>query len=530
MFRGDTSGYTQNNSRQGPHPSSYGHFSDKIELMRACGPPLALRRLLFPGLFLLVRGIAHGEVFVLPDLVMIRDAEPDIPPPHQFPDLAATWKLAPPRYRRQYAIPIEVYLKGPESLPGNLPLVDAAAGIDALKLPKFAAPTELEPRQSGTWTASVILDIQEGVDFDAGHTFGSIGKIGAAVFAPFPEESLRPWSGEAGWARSGMLSGTAKIGMKEGGGVLPYSIASLNWDRGINQSDKYLVELHYFGYSAYRLSVLGAVDLSFRFGENNWSLITKVEGGLSHTGNDTEEGVRGVLAIGLDLPAYGLRNELGVDIVYEDSGKIRAMPFLGFNWLPDDNISVYAQAEFFMRYPESLGSAFFRKRVKAFEAQIPIQFRYRLGIAQIEKKRISYLLEVFYAEGRFCGMKDGVIVNRNDRHLLGLVSIGYDFGSEHIGFSGEMDFSLPGFTGIWESRIELTARRLSCYIFSGSQDSILAEFSGGSRREEAIIGLGLNWEIDESWRAGMSAYARVPWDRPSLKLTFAWEGAGAADE
>lgn len=110
-----------------------------------------------------------------------------------------------------------------------------------------------------------------------------------------------------------------------------------------------------------------------------------------------------------------------------------------------------------------------------------------------------------------------------------MVSIGYNFDNQRINLSGRLDFSLLGFTDIWEGRIELTNEKLSYYIFSGSQDAILAEFFGGFRSEEAIIGLGLNWEINENWNAGLSAYTRVPWDKPSLKLTLAWKSIGAAD-
>jgi len=93
-------------------------------------------------------------------------------------------------------------------------------------------------------------------------------------------------------------------------------------------------------------------------------------------------------------------------------------------------------------------------------------------------------------------MKNRVIVSRDDRSMHGLVSIGYLFGSQRISFSGKLDFSLSGFTDIWGSRIELAGKRLPYCIFSGSQDAIPAEFSGVSRGREAIIGLGLNWEID----------------------------------
>jgi len=477
---------------------------------------------------LLTHGIIHGQVLELPNLIIIRDAEPDIPPPDQFPDLAETWNPTPLRYRRQYRISIEDHLDSPKSLPDNLPVVDPT--VDIVTLPVITPFTEPEPLQPGTWSAVLASNIQEGADFGLGHTFEGIGEIRGTIFIPFPKASVRPWSGEIGWKRRGLFSSAVRIGMQEGGGMLPYSVASLNWDRGINQPDNYFIGLHYFGYSPYRLSILSAIDLFFRLGETGWSIITKVEGGVSHSRTDTEVSARGVFAIGPNLLSYGLRSEIGVDIVYDHPKKILAMPFLGISWLVDDSISIYANAEIFMRYPENLGSLFFRERVSSFEAQIPLQFEYLLGIAQIEKKHVSYLFEISYAEGRFCGVENRTVVSRNDRRVRGLASIAYKFNSHRIKLSGKLDFSLLGYTDVWEGRIGLAGERLSYYIFSGSQDAILAEFFGGSRGEEAIIGLGLDWKINENWRASVSAYARVPWDSPSLKLALAWKSDGATDE
>jgi len=473
----------------------------------------------------------HGEVLLLPDLVIIRDSEPDIPPPNLFPDLAETWNPVPPRYRRQYRIPIEDYLKAPKSLPENLPVIDPTRGIDALSLELLGtlATTKLKSPKPGEWALSIVSDIQEGGDFGASGAFENLGEIGGQFFVPFPETSPRPWSGEFGWERNGLLSSSVKIGTKKGDDILPYSAAVLNWDRGINQPDNYFLELHHYGFSTCRISILGGIDLSFRFGESNWSIITKIEGGLSHTMSDTEGSGRGMLAIARDFSNYGLLGKIGVDVAYDGSEKIRAMPFLGFNWLIDDNISIYAHAEIFMRYPDNLVRIFRRERINSFEARIPIHSRYRFGIAQIENKRISYLFEMSYTEGAFCEAENGIVMNRDDKRVQGEVSIGYNFDNQRINLSGRLDFSLLGFTDIWEGRIELTNEKLSYYIFSGSQDAILAEFFGGFRSEEAIIGLGLNWEINENWNAGLSAYTRVPWDKPSLKLTLAWKSIGAAD-
>lgn len=418
-------------------------------------------------------------------------------------------------------------MKAPKSLPEDLLSVDLAADFGVLELPEITASMKPESLQPGIWSTAVTANIREGISLDAGHVLGSTDKIAAAVFAPSSGADSHLWSGEVGWMRNGLLSGRAKIGIKEGGETLPYSIVSLNWDRGINQPDNCFVELYHFGSSTYRLSILSAIDLSFRFREGSWLINTKIEGGISRTENNTEGSARGVLAIGLN--SHGLRNAIGVDVTYDDSNKIRTMPFLDFNWRPDDNISIFANAEFVMRYPGNLGTVFFRERMNAFEAQIPIQSKYRLGIAQAEKKRLSYLLEISYAEGRFCEMKNGIIVSRNDRRMLGLASIGYAFGSQRISFSGKLGFPLSEFIDIWESKIELTARRLSYYIFGSSQDAVLSEFSGGFRGEEAIVGLGLNWEIDNSWRADIFAYTGVTWDKPSLELTLIWRSAGAAD-
>jgi len=137
--------------------------------MRACSPSPALKIVLFLGFSLLIRGVAHGQVFTLPDLIIIRDAEPDIPLPNQFPDLAATWRPALPRYRRQYRFPLENYLKAPKSLPEDLMPIDLAADLDTLEPPEIAASMESEPLQPGIWGASVTMDALEGVDFDLSH-------------------------------------------------------------------------------------------------------------------------------------------------------------------------------------------------------------------------------------------------------------------------------------------------------------------------------------------------------------------------
>jgi len=497
--------------------------------MRTLSPPRTPKLVFFLGLLLLTYGIVHGQALELPDLVIIRDAEPDIPLPDQFPDLAATWNPTPLWHRRQYRIPVENYLNAPESLPDNLPVADPTVGIGTLELLGNVSFTKLGPLQPGTWSARLLSDIREGADLGIGRTFENIGEIRGAIFIPFLKTSARPWSGEIGWERSGLFSSAVRIGMKEGG-ILPYSAATLNWDRGINQPDSYFIGLHYFGYSPYRLSILGAVDLFFRLKKSDWSIITKIEGGVSHSVADTGISGRAAFAIGPNLPGYGLRSEIGVDMAYDYPSKIRVMPFLGLSWLVDDSISIYANAEILMRYPDNLGSLFFRERLISFEAQIPIQSKYRLGITQVEKKRVSYLFEISYAEGRFCGVENRIVVGRDDKRVRGLASIGYKFNNHRIDLSGKLDFSLLGYTNVWEGKIELTGERLSYYIFSGSQDAILGEFLGGSRGKEAIIGLGLDWRIHENWRASVSAYAGMPWNSPSLKLALAWKSNGAVDE
>ena len=506
-------------------------FSDKIGVMRAYSPAQAPKMVLSLGFLLLIRWAAHGEVLLLPDLVIVRDAEPDIPLPNLFPDLAENWNPTPPRYRRQYRIPIEV--KPPKSSPEDLPFIDPTADIGELSPESLGAlsSTELGSPQPGEWSAGAASDIREGADVDVSRTFENLGEIEATIFIPFSERTTgpRPWSGQIGWDRDGLLSSAVKIGAKEEDGVLPYLAAALNWDRGINQPDKYSFELYHYGFSPYRLSILGGMDLSFRIKGSNWSIITKIEGGVSHAVSDTDGSARGVLAIGLKLFNHGLLGEVGIDIAYDDSDKIRAMPFLGFSCLVDDNISVYADAEIFMRYPDNLGRIFRGERLSGFEARTPIHSKYRFGIAQIGSKRVSSLFEISYAEGSFCKMEEGIVISGDDRRARGLVSLAYDFGDRRISFSSELDFSLLGFTDIWEGKVELMDGKLSYYLFGGSQDAILGEFFDGSRGGEAIIGLGLDWKISENWRAGASAYAKMPWESPSLELTVAWKSTGAVN-
>ena len=467
---------------------------------------------------------------MLPDLVIIRDAEPDIPLPNLFPDLTESWHPTPPRYRRQYKISIEDLLGPPKFLPDDLPVLDPTVDTGALSLLGAVAITEVLSPQPGEWGASAALDFREGGDFGANRAFEEFGEIGGRFFVPFPRASSRPWSGELNWERNGLFSSTVNIGAKKGDEILPYLAAVLNWDRGINQPDNYFLELYHYGSSTYRISALGGIDLFFRLKESNWSIITKIEGGLSHSMSDTEGNVRGVFAFGLDLLNYRLLSKIGVDVAYGDSDEIRAMPFFGFDWLVDDDISVYAHGEIFMRYPDNLERIFRRERVNSFEARIPIHSKYRFGIAQIEKKRVSYMLEISYAEGNFCEAENEVVISKDDRRVHALASIGYNLGSQRINLSGRLDFSLLGLTDIWESKVELTSEKLSYYIFSGSQDAILAEFFGGSRGEGVIMGLGLNWEINENWKAGASAYARMPWDNPSLQLMLSWKSIGAVND
>jgi len=497
--------------------------------MGVCSPSRVLKLVLIFCFFSLTLEATDGQVLELPDLIIIREAEPDIPLPNQFPDFAENWNPTLPKYRRQYKIPIEGFLEAPKSPPDNLPL-GTTVNIVVSPSELLENPAQAEFLKPGIWDVSLASDIRQGADFTVNRISERLGRIGGKGFIPFLEANPRPWSGEISWERDGLFLHSIKIGAKKGSIIVPYFVLSSHWVRGINQPDDYFLELYHFGSSTYRLSILGGMDLSFRIKEGKWSIITKIEGGISHKNSDTEGSLRVVSAVGLDFFNYGLRNEIGVDIACDYSKTVRVMPFLGFKWLLYEDTSLYANAEISMRYPDNLGKVFFRERVKSFEAQIPIQSKYRFGIARIGEKLFSYLFEIAYAEGIFCEMENGIIMSRDDRRVQGLTSIAYNLGSRLIKLSGRFGLSLLAFTDVWEGRVELVDEKLSYYIFSGSQDAILAEFFDGFRGKEVIIGLGLDWGIGENWEAGATAYAGIPWDKPSLTLVFTWRSTGAADE
>ncbi len=483
--------------------------------MQANRPPRWILLLFFSAAAL------SGQEFILPDLILSKLIRPDVPQPDVYPDAAALWAAELPSFRRQYPIPAAGSFDIHMIVPGNSPAGSSDFVIafpENLRNPaSFSVPMQFYRMAAGTDT-----NLREGSDVFGKITIPEFGVLGGVLFVPFSTSGPRPWSGEINWARIGRLSADVRAGVKDGNELSPYGTARLSWNGGMLRPDSYYLNLHAYGFSDFGFSADAGTDLEFYFTDSDWSLISEIEGGAWYSSNDKDGFFRTAVAAGYRLPGAGLSFKAGADMVYSGSGGLRGAPFLGIHWLPGSDLSFFADTGLIIGFPESLDSVLRREKLNGFDSETPVHSRYRLGFIRDESNMISLRMDVSFGYGRFTQGSNGYITTVDDTRISGSAGLGYNLGSRRIGLSGSWDVSLLGNPDIWESRLEYSLDSMAFYISGGTEDAFIASYFPGIRGEQPMIGLGFDWAVSDNWELGSFAYAEMPWDVPSLIVSFEW--------
>ena len=489
--------------------------------MQATRPPrTAIVRRHLTILFLLTSTALTGQDFILPDLVLSRQARQDIPQPGVYSDISEKWIPELPRYRRQYPLAAGLSPATQNTLPGRIP---AGLSMQSTAIPvNMRIQPELIHPQFNHWTVGAKVDIREGADALMKASIPGFGVLGGIFFVPFSDTGPRPWSGEINWGRIGALSADVRAGVKDDAGFTPYGSARLNWNGGIDRPDSYSFELLAYGLSDPGLSGFGGTDIEIPLGDSEWSIITEVEGGGWYSSAGKNGMIRSVLAAGLRLPGSRLTLSAGADAAYSGSRGIIGAPFLSIHWYPKPDYSFFADTKLNVGFPHYVDTAFRREKLSGFVPEIPINTRYRLGFIRSGSNRIDYHLEISYGYGLFTIGTDGVITTVEDKRLYGSTGLSYNIGSHRFEISGSWDVSIQGNPDIWESKLEYSGDSTVLYIKAGSEDAILAGYLPGIRGEQPIMGIGFDWIPSESWEMGTFAYTAIPWDMPSLKFSLGW--------
>ena len=489
--------------------------------MQATRPPrTAIVRRHVTILFLLTSTVLSGQNLILPDLILSRRARPDVPQPGVYSDASEMWKPELPRYRRQYPLDAGQSPETQYTLPGRTP---AGLTEQSIAIPgNVRTQPELIHPQFNHWTTGTEVDIREGADVLMKASIPGFGVLGGIFFVPFSDTGPRPWSGEINWDRLGPLSADVRVGVKDDAELTLYGTARLDWERGIDQPDSYFFDIHTYGLSDPGLSGFGGTDFEITFDNSEWSIITELEGGGWYSSTTRSGMIRAALAAGLRLPGSRLILIAGADTAYSGNRGFIAAPFLSIHWLPKPDLSFFADAGFNAGFPRYVDSAFRREKLNQFVPEIPINTRYRLGLIGNESRRIDYRLEISYGYGLFTVGTDGIITIVEDKRINGSTIFGYNIGPRRIELSGSWDISILGNPDVWESRLNFSGDSTSIYITGGSEDAILAVYLPGIRGEQPIMGVGFDWIPNTSWEMGLFAYAAIPWDMPSLKISLGW--------
>lgn len=488
--------------------------------MLATRPPrtvLVRRQLIF--FFLLTSALLSGQDLILPDLVVSRKSQPDISQPGMYTDPGEIWEPELPNYRRQYSL-YTVHSPEPvKTVPGRNP---AGRSTLSTALPQQSRiRTGLVHPQFSPWSAGLEADILEGSDMYLNASIPGFGNLGGIIFIPFTGDGPRPWSGEINWKRIEDFSADVRAGIKADTEITPYGTVHLDWNRGIGRPDSYYLDVYTYGFSNPGISGIGGTDLEFQLGDTNWSIFSGVEGGAWYSSGTFSGLIRGAIAAGVRLPDSKLSIKLGIDAAYAGDN-LSGAPYFSVTWLPERNLSLFTDIGLNTGFTEAVDTVFRREKLNEFSAEIPINVRYRVGVIRSETGLIDYRFEFSYGYGQFTVGTDSIISTVRDRRIYGSTVFGYNFGPRRIELSGSWDFSIQDYPDIWESRLEFSGDLIALYISGGTQDAILAAFLPGIRGEQPIMGLGLDWIVNENWKLGAFTYASIPWQAPSLKLTIDW--------
>ncbi len=491
--------------------------------MQAHRPPCRPERKRQLLLFLLFGGIVFtlsGQDFVLPDLILSKLSRPDIPQPGNYSDASQYWNPILPSYRRLYPVSETAIPDAGLIIPGKYP-----AGEENLHpvIPEYSSGLyQSIPSQYQRVKAGTDVDIREGVDAELIFVIPDFGNLGGIFFYPFPVSSPRPVSGEINWSRIGMFSGDIRLGLKDAGGVEPYSTGHINWNGGILRPDSYSLDFYAYGTETPGVSVEAGSRFQYSFEDSEWMLLSEITGGGWYSPEDSSGFIETALAAGFSWPNVKITIKAGADVSYSEVSGFGGAPFLSFLWLPERDFSIFADSHLQTGLPASVDTVFRREELKGFHPGIPISTVFRIGLKRGAEEGLFYGLDVSYCYGTYGLALDGYITSVEDQRVFGTASFGYGDGLKRIELSGVWDGSFNGYPNLWEVQFEYAVQKFALYITGGTEDAILAGYLPGIRGEQPIIGTGVVWTLSKSWKIDTFTYTEIPWKNPSLRFSLDW--------
>ncbi len=491
--------------------------------MQAHRPPCSPERKRLIPLFLLFSGIVitlPGQDFVLPDVILSKTLRPDIIQPGNYSDASQYWKPVLPSYRRLYPV-FEIATPAADLIiPGKNP-----AGEDKLHpvIPEYSSGLyQSIPLQYRRMSVGTDVNIREGVDTELNFIIPEFGNLGGIFFYPFPSSSPRPISGEINWSRIGMFSGDIRLGLKDAGGVEPYSLGHISWNGGILRSDSYYLDYYVYGVETSGVSIEAGSRIQYPVEDSEWVLLSVITGGGWYSPEDSSGFIETALAAGFSWPDVKISIKAGADVSYSGGSGFIAAPFLSFLWRPEQDFSIFAGSRLKTGFPSSVDTVFRREELKGFHPSIPVSSAYTIGLKKAAEKGLFYGLEVSYGSGSYAVAVNGYITAIEDQRVFGSASIGYGAGMNKIVLSGKWDGSFYGYPNLWEVQLEYTLTKLAFYVTGGTEDAILAGYLPGIRGEQPIMGTGFTWDFSRNWELDAFTYSEIPWNNPSLRFSLNW--------
>jgi len=461
-----------------------------------------------------------GEDFILPDLILSKATRPLVPLPDDYPDAAENWDSSLPGYRRLYPVTQSVSSAPGITAPSSLPAGFKTA-IPADDPGQIISRSDL-PDQFFRMTAGTEINLREGADFSFGMAVSDSSVVAAVVSAPFYTTSPRPLNGELSWTRIGRFTGDIRLGLKDDGTAVPYSSGHLGWYGGMLAPDSYFLDYYFFGNSSPGVTISAGTALDFPIQNSEWSVIGKIDGGGWYSQSSGSGFVRTALAAGYSRPVSHFSLEAGADIAFSGNSGFTAAPFIGLQWFPAADLSIFAGSRLNTEFPESLDTVFRRESPAGFIPDVPLNTSFKLGFIRNAGRGFFYELVVSYAYGLFSTAIDGYIRSVDDKRLFGNACFGYSEGVHGVNLTGSWDVSTEGNTVLWDTELEYSYRALGFYIIGGTEDTVLGGYFPGIRGEQPIIGTGVNWTPGKDWEIDVFTYTEIPWNNPSLRFSLDW--------
>jgi len=490
--------------------------------MQVSRPPCwsYMKRLLI--LFILSAGFIPnlpGEDFILPDLILSKNSRPFVPLPDDYRDAAGNWSPSLPSYRRLY--PLNSLISSAQAAPAELP---AGFGI---KVPIAESGQIISnndiPVQLFRMTAGMEVNIREGADLSFGMAMPDSSVLSSVVSVPFNSSSPRPLAGEIGWSRIGRFSGDIRLGLKDQSMAAPYSSGHLSWNGGILSPDEYFFDYYVYGNRSPGAVMSAGTSIHLPLQKSEWSLIGELEAGTWFSRISSNNGfIRTALAAGYTWPVSRFSLEAGADLVLSGNTGFTAAPYLGIQWFPVTDISIFADSRLNTKFPDSLDTVFRRENFVGFIPDVPLNTSVRAGFIRNTGKGFFYELVLSYGYGLFSTAIDGYIRSVDDKRLSGNAGFGYTEGVHGINLTGSWDVSVEGNTALWDAEIEYSFKGLGFYISGGTEDTLLGGYFPGIRGEQPIIGTGINWTPGNYWELEVFTYTEIPWNKPSLRVSLDW--------